>query len=445
MPKKIRFVTEYAVLYIKKYLWIIILGAVFGSICYYQRGWFIRNYQVIRQGDINLGSEGFYTINQLPANIQSQISQGFTVVSENNKSALSPIVSQMLIGDNNLSYTFTFRDNLYWQNGKKFNSSDINLNIPGVTVTTIPPDHVKITLSKPYSPLLSLLSRPLFLKDSLIGIAAPYSVQNISYQDGYIKQLTLQPNQLGQKLNYHYYSTAQDLITAFKLGEVDEITTTNLNPQIANWPRTKISQTISDQQYLGLFINTAKISNKQDRQALAYATPKTDDKNSRALGPISPNSWAYNPEIKNYNYNPTRAQELLVKDTLKQINILVSDPSLLTTADKIKHSWESVLSLKVNVTVANQQIDLNNYDTFLGFGQIPIDPDQYSFWHSTQTKTNITHFNNSRIDKLLEEGRQTVDQIQRKSIYYDFQKFLLEESPVVFLEFPTTYTISRLK
>ena len=445
MPKKIRFVTEYLFLYIKKYLWVIIFGSIFGSLAFNQKNRLFQSYQLLRQGDLNIGIEGLYTTSHLPEAVLNQIGKGLTVITENNKPALSTIVSQMSIGDNNLSYTFTFRDNLYWQNGKKFNPSDIVLSIPGIDVIPIQPDQIRIKLSKPYSPLLSILSQPLFLKNSLSGIDSQFYVQSTTYQDGYVKVLTLRPTNIGQQINYHFYSNSQDLITAFKLGEVDEITTTNLNPQIANWPRTKISQTISDQQYLGLFINTAKISNKQDRQALAYATPKTDDKNSRALGPISPNSWAYNPEIKNYNYNPTRAQELLVKDSLKQINILVSDPSLLTAADKIKQSWESVLSLKVNVTVANQQIDLNNYDTFLGYGQIPIDPDQYSFWHSTQTKTNITHFNNSRIDKLLEEGRQTSDQIQRKSIYYDFQKFLLEESPVVFLEFPTTYTISRLK
>ena len=59
--------------------------------------------------------------------------------------------------------------------------------------------------------------------------------------------------------------------------------------------------------------------------------------------------------------------------------------------------------------------------------------------------TNITHLNNSRIDKLLEQGRQTFDQQARKQIYYDFQKYLLEESPAIFIKFPTTYNISRLK
>ena len=445
MPKKLRFLTEYAVHYLKKYAWVIIAGALFGSIVFLQRNILLSFYKSLQEGDRNIGVEGLYTINKLPDFISSQISQGFTVVTENNKPQLSSLISQMTVGENNLSYTFTFREGLIWQNGKKFNTQDINLKIPGIEITPIESNKIKFILSKPYSPMLSLLSKPLFIKNSLVGINGIYSVQNITYQDGYIKQLYLKPIGNNQKIIYHFYQNNQDLINAFKLGEVDEISTTNLDSDISSWPKLKITQTVKDQQYLAIFINTNKINDKQTRQAIAYATPKTNDKNSRCLGPISPNSWAYNAEIKNYNFNPVRAKELLAKDSLKELNLIVSDPKLLGHAEKIKQSWEQILNIKVKVSVASQQIDPNDYDTFLGYGQVPTDPDQYSFWHSTQTKTNITNFNNSRIDKLLEEGRQTTDQIQRKNIYYDFQRFLLEESPAIFLEFPTTYTISRIK
>ena len=72
----------------------------------------------------------------------------------------------------------------------------------------------------------------------------------------------------------------------------------------------------------------------------------------------------------------------------------------------------------------------------------PPDPDQYNLWHSTQG-TNNTHLDNKRIDKLLEDGRRTVDPKLRLGIYQDFQKFLLEEAPVAFLFYQTTYTIIR--
>jgi peptide/nickel transport system substrate-binding protein len=73
----------------------------------------------------------------------------------------------------------------------------------------------------------------------------------------------------------------------------------------------------------------------------------------------------------------------------------------------------------------------------------PDDPDQYSIWHSTQEATNITHYENPRIDKLLEDGRSEIDLASRRRIYLDFQRFLVEDSPAAFLYYPATYTVSR--
>ncbi|MCS7092795.1 MAG: peptide-binding protein, partial [Patescibacteria group bacterium] len=74
---------------------------------------------------------------------------------------------------------------------------------------------------------------------------------------------------------------------------------------------------------------------------------------------------------------------------------------------------------------------------------IPLDPDQYSLWHSMQTESNISKYANPRIDKLLEDGRVTIDIQERKKIYLDFQRFLLEDAPCVFLYHPEYYSIVR--
>jgi len=77
-------------------------------------------------------------------------------------------------------------------------------------------------------------------------------------------------------------------------------------------------------------------------------------------------------------------------------------------------------------------------------GEFPVlsDPDQYTLWHSSHD-TNITKYKNLRIDKLLEDGRQVIDLEERQKIYADFQKYLLDDMPAIFLYFPYTFTISR--
>jgi peptide/nickel transport system substrate-binding protein len=73
---------------------------------------------------------------------------------------------------------------------------------------------------------------------------------------------------------------------------------------------------------------------------------------------------------------------------------------------------------------------------------MPKDPDQYMLWHSSQ-QNNISNYKNLRIDKLLEDGRQTQDQDQRVKLYEDFQKYLLDDPPATFLYFPYVYDIKR--
>ena len=155
-------------------------------------------------------------------------------------------------------------------------------------------------------------------------------------------------------------------------------------------------------------------------------------------------SWAYYSNIKEYNLNKTRAKELLKNEKIDHLNLSVNDRQLLPLAEEIKTSWQNILEIPVSITIENQP-NFDDYDTILTYGAITKDPDQYLFWHSTQTNTNITKLNNPRIDKLLEEGRQTNDQIERKKIYQDFQTYLLEEVPAIFLYYPTTYTVTRIK
>ena len=79
---------------------------------------------------------------------------------------------------------------------------------------------------------------------------------------------------------------------------------------------------------------------------------------------------------------------------------------------------------------------------FLGDFPVLNDPDQYTLWHSRQP-TNITNYKNLRIDKLLEDGRQTSNQNDRKIIYNDFQKYLIDDMPAIFLYFPYTFSLTR--
>lgn len=388
--------------------------------------------------------EGLYTTNTLPREISTKISYGLTSMSDNNKPVNSPLVKTIEINDNNKEYTFTLNPEISWHNGKKLTSYDINYEIYGATITPLSNDKVKINLDTDFAPLLSSLSQPLF-KKNLIGLG-DYKVKKITYKEGYIKTLLLKSKDKSKiSIEYNFYSNEKDVIDAFKLGTVDQIRINSLPSEFNNWKNIEIKKNIeTDNKYIAIFLNTQKIADKQTRQALAYATPKIKEKNERCLGPISPLSWAYNPTVKEYNFSRSRAKELFEKESLPEIKLTVNNRNLLSLAEDITNSWSGVLDIKTSVSIENQ-IDFQNFDAILAYSAMTNDPDQYTFWHSTQSNTNITKLNDSRIDKLLEEGRSINDPIERKRIYQDFQKYLLEESPVIFLSYPITYTIDRIK
>lgn len=445
MFTKIHFKLEYFFSFLKRRIWVILICLSLAFCAVFFRNEIIKFINLPIFKSQTIGIEGIYNLKNLPEEIVNQISYGLTTNSENGKTTLSPIVQSLIIDNENKDYTFTLKDNIFWHDGKKLISSDIDYSsIPGIKVTILSENKIKISLEKQFSPILSVLSKPLFRKNT-IGLG-PYKIKKHSLQEGHLRTLYLTPTKDNlSKLVYRFYQNESDLINAYKLGDVDEIKITSLPDELSTWSKTKINQEIeTNKKYSAVFFNTQKINNKQLRQSLAYATPKTTDNNERCLGPISPQSWAYNPAIKEYNFSAARAKELFEPNKIESINLTVGDRRLLSVAEDIKNSWESVLNLKTNITVETQ-IDTENFDVILTYASIPHDPDQYLFWHSTQTKTNLTKLNDSRIDKLLEDGRFAIDQLERKTIYQDFQRFLLEESPAIFLSYPNTYTITRVK
>jgi len=70
--------------------------------------------------------------------------------------------------------------------------------------------------------------------------------------------------------------------------------------------------------------------------------------------------------------------------------------------------------------------------------EIPADPDQYFLWHESQKETNLTKYQQKRIDKDLEDarGKDGLKEDFRKEKYFDFQKVLLEDAPATFIYFP---------
>lgn len=387
----------------------------------------------------NIGYTGRYAVDDLPYEISSLISKG--LVSVDPSGDVHGELAQSWKEENGgKRWIFTLKDNLKWQDNKTITANDINYNFEDVNITK---DANKITfdLNEAYVPFIVLLEKPIF-KKGLLG-TGDWKVKNLSVKGGNIQQINLQKG--SEKQNIKFFPTEDQLKFAFKMGEIDEARNLTSPIPFDSWKNVSIKQTVKNDQVVVIFFNTTDsfLADKNFRLALNYAIDK-GSYTSRALGPINPQSFYYNPQVKSYDFDMEKAKSLFkdVADKLPKDYVLklISSPNLIDTADSISKMWRD---LGVNSSVLVSSVIPSDYQAFITVFDIPKDPDQYSLWHSTQTQTNITNYKNLRIDKLLEEGRVETNKEDRKKTYLDFQRFLLEDSPAIFLYHPIWYNVTR--
>lgn len=387
-----------------------------------------------------IGLTGRYTIETLPLFIQELISDGLTRVDE--KGNINPgLAESWNTTDNGSTWVFKLKDKIFWQDKKKIESSGIKYSFSDVKIERPDEKTLVFKLNSPFTPFPYVVSRPIF-KKGLLG-TGEWKVTNVSMVGNFVQKIVLKDKNGDLKI-YKFYPTEDIAKLAFKLGKVDFLQGI-VNPKpLDKWESVKNQKVIDKQSLIVLFLNVDDklLSEKDVRQALAYAINKKSF--VRALSPISPNSWAYNPQVKAYNLDQERSKELLkgiAKELQENLSIkLTTSPILLSVAEKIVEDWKNVgIAASIQVTPSIP----SDYQAFLAILQIPLDPDQYFLWHSTQSSSNLSHYRNPRIDKLLEDGRQQINIQERKKIYLDFQRFLIEDSPAIFLYHPDFYLISR--
>ena len=444
--KNIRFWIRFFTTFWKKFKLLLLLG-VFLGIAFFLVLPLFKPLLINFQEGNRIGIVGRYSIEELPLEIQSKISQGLTSIDEGGN-VHPALASNWEAKDEGKEWVFFLSDKK-WQVGLQIKATDINYKFSDVSVEVVDDRTIKFTLKEPFSPFPSIVSRPIF-KRGLLG-AGDWKVVKINSISGgrYLESLKLINTKTNRIESYKFFPTEDVAKTALKLGEVDDLENMS-SGEFKDWNNLSIQANSREDMYVGLFINNEDpiLSDKSLRQALAYAINKSSFSGERAISPISPLSWAFNPQVKQYPYNVSRAKELyetLPKEQRKDMTLkLETTPALLDTAEKIKSNWENI-GIKTQIQTSGSPPE--DFQILLAIQSIPPDPDQYSFWHSTQIATNITRYKTSkesqRIDKLLEDGRKTLDLEERKKIYMDFQRFLLEDSPVIFLYHPITYSISR--
>ena len=390
-----------------------------------------------------IGIIGNYNINNLPLSIQNKISFGLTAILPNGEATEAASLSYTV--ENRLIYKFKLKPNLKWHDGKQLTAGDINYRIKGAELKALDNYTLEINLKEPYAPLPIILSQPLF-REKLNGLGL-YKVVRLIKVPGsdQIAEMTIVPElrELASE-TYRFYTTKKEAILAFKLGEIDILEDLDSIGELENWKNLVISEKTLYNQVITLFYNLKKteFKEKEVRQAFSYAIPPFGTY-EKAASPISPFSWAYSQKIRLYQYDEETARKILSKSPLatSSANLVLTAPiSMLSLAQHLVDAWAKVgvpVRIKVDSGIPGE------YQFLLRTLPIPPDPDQYHLWQSTAENTNLANYSSAKIDKLLEDGRKTLDIEVRKKIYADFQFYLVDDAPAIFLYYPKSYQVTR--
>lgn len=164
--------------------------------------------------------------------------------------------------------------------------------------------------------------------------------------------------------------------------------------------------------------------------------------------PVSQASWAYAEGLTEYQYDPEMAQQVLKEDGWEKNEDGIFEKngrelSFTVTASSDSDFIDQLMALiqdnltDIGMDVTIERMEFNTLFDLMQAGEIDawflgvgfgVDPDPYYRWHSESAR-NDTNFTSDRVDELIEKGRRTVNQEDRRQYYQEFQEIWNEQMP----------------
>ncbi|EKN67633.1 family 5 extracellular solute-binding protein [Neobacillus bataviensis LMG 21833] len=200
--------------------------------------------------------------------------------------------------------------------------------------------------------------------------------------------------------------------------------------------------------YQEIYMNTKTFTDPKMRQAIAYAInrPQIVEKLLKGKaeiidGPYTKLHPYYNKDIKNYEYDLTKAKKLIEEsgwDKNKPIRVnvpvgnQVREQSAVIIAENLKAVGLNVQIQKFDFPTHMQKGAKHDFDLmFLGI-PYQIDPDLSAFY-GTNGPYNFADYSNPEVDELIMKGKSEPNPENRKVIYDKIQEILHEDLPTISL------------
>ncbi|MEK7595395.1 MAG: ABC transporter substrate-binding protein [Patescibacteria group bacterium] len=358
------------------------------------------------------------------------------------------------VSDDGLEYTVYLKKGQKWSNGNEITADDLLYsaftapNLKEIATDKINKYTIRYSLPNKFSPFPHILTQGVIpatgLGTALEPVSSgPYQIVRIKKEGPIVKEVLLQSKVATYKIPriaVRYYENNDQLFTAFKLGEIDGF----ISPESLVYKNLQKLEFPLGGIYYSLIFNTRneKLEKSELRKKLAKATPIAElikRKGVEVKGPISQNSYTsgelnFNEYDANYTDNLNLKLEMIVPNSSDQMEL----------GKLIQKSWAKVgvelaLKPKSSEDIEKDLVEKREFEVLLYGQEVSRDPDRYALWHSTRSDApglNLSGFDNVRLDRSLEEGRNAIEVENRKKHYGVFQEVIFENAPVVFLYHP---------
>ncbi len=423
-------------------------------------------------------------------------------VYDQNGRLVNDLVDNYTVSADYKEYTIKIKNNVRWQDNDKLTADDIvfTFNLiqnpdfrsplrsifAGVDAQKIDDQTIKFTLAQPYAPFPELLTFGILSKNVWSNVSpsgatlnnlnlkpvgsGPYKFKSlVRSTDGDLKEyhLVADSNYYGSKpyiqnITFKFFVDYTQAIKALNDNQIDGLSYLSLDSRGDVLAQNSLFfHELVQPEIVSIFFNKDRnkiLGDKDVRAALAQALDKNqliqDVFNgiyARQDGPIMTSNWAYDDQIKIYNYSPADSLTVINKKPLSLTLTVVDANANATVAQKIKSYWEQI-GVKVNLKIVAGEEAANiirnrDFEAIIYGESVGGDPDVYAFWHSSQIGSkglNLAGYGNLDVDKLLADARATTDISQRLNDYKKFQEIITGDLPVSWRYSPT-YTYVQTK
>ncbi len=206
------------------------------------------------------------------------------------------------------------------------------------------------------------------------------------------------------------------------------------------------------------------LAKKEVRQAIAmainveqYAADSLLGLGKPGVGPIAPDSWAFDPELKPLPYDPTKAKELLdsvsfpagtkIRFCVNQGNVLRED-WLVFSQQALKEVGIEVDAQPLEYATLVEAVTVNrDFDaTGVDFVGVTADPGELYDQLLTGASGNYMSYSNPDLDALLEQARVELDMDKAKELYKQIQAIVVDDAPDYFAWYrPFLHAVNKAK